>query len=442
MVEALLRGRTLSFNHRPNDARDENAFTYQEDGGIHIRDGIIIASGPYEKIAQSLPDTIEIIDHRPNLIMPGFIDTHAHYPQMQVIASYGTQLIEWLNKYTFPEELRFADNKHAAHISAAFLDVSLTHGTTTIAAYSTVHKGATAAFFDAALARNMRVLSGKTMMDRNAPAGLCDTPETSFDDSAALIETYHDKGRLSYVISPRFAITSTPEQLAMTRQLTRENPSCYLQTHVSENLDEIDFARSLYPSAKDYLDIYAHYELLHDKSLMGHSIHLSEREIDVMAETKAIAVFCPTSNLFLGSGLFNWQTLAQHNVRIATATDTGGGTNFSMLRTMDEAYKVQQLRGFSLSPLMSFYQITLGNAEALSLDDKIGRIEAGYEADLVVLNVNARPEMAIRYERIETLSEALFLLQTLGDDRTIDETYVMGKPMKEKAKKALIAPIL
>lgn len=437
MVEVILRGRVLSFERAPLHAEDTSAFNYFEDGAVHIRDGLVISKAAYEDVIKTTSKGIEVIDHRPHLIMPGFIDTHAHYPQMQVIASYGTQLIEWLNKYTFPEEMRFKDSAHAERVAAAFLDTSLMHGTTTVAAYSTVHKQATSAFFEAALARNMRVLSGKTMMDRNAPMGLCDTPETAYDDSKDLIQNYHDKGRISYVISPRFAITSTQEQLEITRQLMLENPTCYLQTHVSENRDEIDFACSLYPDAKDYLDIYAQYDLLHDKSLMGHSIHLGEREIDVMAETEAVAVFCPTSNLFLGSGLFHWKELAAKNVRIATATDTGGGTNFSMLRTMDEAYKVQQLNGFSLSPLMSFYQISLGNAEALSLDDKIGKIEKGYEADLVVLNANARPEMALRYERLETLAEELFLLQTLGDDRCIEETYVAGKAMKASASRVL-----
>lgn len=437
MVEVIIRGRILSFERQPNHIEDMEALNYIVDGAIHIRDGIIIDVDTFDHLAKTAPKEIGITDHRPHLITPGFIDTHAHYPQMQVIASYGTQLIDWLNKYTFPEELRFEDKTHAERIADAFLDTSLLHGTTTMAAYSTVHKGASSAFFEAALERNMRVLSGKTMMDRNAPAALCDTPETAFKESQELIEHYHNNGRLSYVISPRFAITSTPEQLEITRQLTLDNPTCYLQTHVSENLDEIALACSLFPNAKDYLDIYAHYDLLHDKSLMGHSIHLSDREIAVMAETQAVAVFCPTSNLFLGSGLFDWGKMREKSVRVSTATDTGGGTNFSMLRTMDEAYKVQQLNGFSLSPLLSFYQITLGNAEALSLEQKIGKIQKGHEADLVVLNASARPEMALRYERLETLAEELFLLQTLGDDRCIEEVYVMGKAMKASASRAL-----
>lgn len=433
MGEVIIRGRILSFERKPHNADDIEAFKFWDDGAILIRDGIVMDVDTFDQIAKTTPKEIDIVDHRPHLITPGFIDTHAHYPQMQVIASYGTQLIEWLNKYTFPEEMRFENKAHAERIAGAFLDTSLMHGTTTIAAYSTVHKEACSAFFEAALERNMCVLSGKTMMDRNAPTALCDTPETAFEDSAHLIEQYHCNGRLSYVISPRFAITSTPEQLEMTRQLTLDNPTCYLQTHVSENLDEIALACSLFPNAKDYLDIYAQYDLLHEKSLMGHAIHLNDRELAVMAETQAVAVFCPTSNLFLGSGLFDWGRMSERNVRVATATDTGGGTNFSMLRTMDEAYKVQQLIGFSLSPFMSFYQITLGNAEALSLDHKIGKIQKGYEADLVVLNAKARPEMELRSERLETLAEELFLLQTLGDDRCIEEVYVMGKAMKASA---------
>ncbi|MCP4048694.1 MAG: guanine deaminase, partial [Gammaproteobacteria bacterium] len=359
---------------------------------------------------------------------PGFIDAHIHFPQAQVIASWGAQLLDWLNTYTFPEETKFSDPQHAARIASSFMDELLRHGTTTAAAYCSVHSPSVDAYFGEANARNMRMIGGKVMMDRNAPQGVLDTPQSSYDDSKSLIEKWHGHARSSYAITPRFAITSTAGQLEMAQALVREHPDCYMQTHLSENHAEIETTAELYPNARDYLDIYQTYDLLGPRSLFGHCIHLKPRERAAMAETGSVAVFCPTSNLFLGSGLYDEAGLKAEGIITAIATDVGGGTNYSMLRTLDEGYKVLQLQRQQMNPLKSFYWITLGNARALSLEDKIGTLAAGSEADIVVLDASATPAMALRMQNVESLSEELFILQTLGDDRSIAQTYVAGNP--------------
>jgi guanine deaminase len=432
MTSTLLRGRTLTFLRWPGSTDDHGAFRYEEDGGLLLRDGKIIAAGAYAEVASQAGEGAKKIDHRPHLLLPGFIDVHAHFPQMQVIASYGAELLDWLNKYTFPEETKFRNAQHGRRIARLFLDEIVRHGTTTVAAYCSVHKQSAEAFFEESHARNMLNIAGKVMMDRNAPEGVLDTPQSGYDDSKALILEWHGKGRQRYAITPRFAITSSPEQLEMAGALMREHPDLHMQTHLSENHAEIAFTQELYPWSKDYTGIYEHYGLLGKKSLFGHCIHLSEREADALSDSGSVAVFCPTSNLFLGSGLFDYQRYRQRekSLRIATATDVGGGTNYSMLRTMDEGYKVIALNGEKLNPLASFWQMTLGNAEALSIADKIGTLDAGTDADIVVLDSRATPGMRLRMETVETLAEELFLLQTLGDDRAVREVYVAGKPAK------------
>ncbi|RFC66947.1 MULTISPECIES: guanine deaminase [Mesorhizobium] len=432
MSQTLLRGRTLSFHRWPESVEDRSAFSYEEDGAILIEDGRIVASGAYANVAGKAKADVKIVDHRPNLILPGFVDCHAHYPQMQVIASYGAELLDWLNKYTFPEETKFANPQHSRRIARVFLDELIRHGTTSVVAYCTVHKCSAEAFFAESHSRNMLNIAGKVMMDRNAPAGVLDTPQSSYDDTNALIAEWHGKGRQHYAVTPRFAITSSPEQMEMAGALMREHPNLHMQTHLSENHAEIAYTCELYPQAKDYTDVYAQYGLLGPRALFGHAIHLSDRERDALSDSGSVAVFCPTSNLFLGSGLFPYQENRQRAkpLRIATATDVGGGTNYSMLRTMDEAYKIIALQGEKLNPFASFWQLTRGNAEALSLADRIGTLEAGSDADLVVLNAKATPAMRLRMETIETLAEELFLLQTLGDDRAVSEVYVAGKPAK------------
>ena len=430
----LLRGRLLSFLRQPEDLGDEGSYLYHADGGLLIEDGTIAAVGDYADIRRRAPAAVETIDHRPHLIMPGFIDPHIHFPQMQVVGSYAGNLLEWLNTYTFVEEQRFADPGHAARIAGKFFDELVRYGTTTAVAYCSVHKASADAFFAESLRRNMRMVAGKVMMDRNAPSALCDTPESGYDDTKRVIADWHGRGRNHVAITPRFAITSTPAQMEMAQALAREYPDLHIQTHLSENPDEVRFAAELYPEARDYTDIYARYGLLGRRSLFGHCIHLSEREADAMSESGSIAVFCPTSNLFLGSGLFGLKRLERRAkpVRAAMATDIGGGTSYSMLRTLDEGYKVLQLQGDRMTPLESFYRMTRGNAEALFLEDRIGTLDAGSDADLVVLDAAAVPAMALKMEVVGTLAEELFLMQTMGDDRTIAETYVAGEPAKSR----------
>ncbi|MCO5064903.1 MAG: guanine deaminase [Rhizobiaceae bacterium] len=428
MSRTLLRGRTLSFRRWPESAGDLGALDYEEDGAILIEDGRILASGSYADVARKASGDAKIVDHRPHLLLPGFIDCHAHYPQMQVIASYGAELLDWLNKYTFPEETKFSNPQHSRRIARLFLDELIRHGTTSVAAYCSVHRSSAEAFFAESHSRNMLNIAGKVMMDRNAPKGVLDTPQSSYDDTKALIAEWHGKGRQHYALTPRFAITSSPEQMEMAGALMREHPDLHMQTHLSENHAEIAYACELYPEAKDYTDVYARYGLLGPRALFGHSIHLSERERDALSDSGSIAVFCPTSNLFLGSGLFPYLENRKRDkpLRIATATDVGGGTNYSMLRTMDEAYKIIALQGEKLNPFASFWQITRGNAEALSLSDRIGTLEAGSDADIVVLNARATPVMSLRMETVASLAEELFVLQTLGDDRAVAEVYVAG----------------
>jgi guanine deaminase len=431
MTLTLYRGRLLDFQNEPMDGEEGGGFRYIEDGALAVKDGIIVASGAYVELRLRNFEA-KIIDHRPHLLMPGFIDTHIHFPQMQVVGSYAGALLEWLNKYTFVEEQKFRVPAHADRIAGLFFDELIGNGTTTAVAYCSVHKESAEAFFAESERRNMRNIAGKVMMDRNAPPGLFDTPQSGYDDSKALIEKWHGRGRQLYAISPRFAITSTEAQLEMSQALVSENPDCYMQTHLSENHGEIEAVRQLFPKSKDYTDVYEHYGLLGDKSLFGHCIHLSEREAGAMSASGSVAVFCPTSNLFLGSGLFDLARLSEASrpVRVAVATDIGGGTSYSMLRTFDEAYKILNLQGQRYHPLRSFYQMTLGNALALSLQDKIGTLAAGSEADFVVLDARATSAMRLRMETVTSLSEELFLLQTMGDDRAVRQTYVAGKASK------------
>ncbi|WP_331371853.1 guanine deaminase [Sinorhizobium chiapasense] len=432
MTTTLIRGRLLSFNRAPQAIDDSAAYSYESDGALLIGDGVIKACGPYGLVKAEAPEGVTEIDHRPHLIMPGFIDTHLHFPQMQVMASYAANLLEWLNTYTFPEECRFVETAHAERVAVHFFDEMIRHGTTTAAAYCSVHKASADAFFAESLKRDMRMVAGKVMMDRNAPQGLLDTPQMSYDETRAVIAEWHGKGRNHVAITPRFAITSTPEQMEVAKLLAGEFPDLHIQTHLSENRDEITYTCELYPEAKDYTDVYARYGLLGRKSLFGHCIHLSDREADAMSETGSVAVFCPTSNLFLGSGLFPLRALTrrQKPVRVSVASDIGGGTSYSMLKTLDEAYKILQLQGERLNPFDSFYLMTRGNAEALSLVDRIGTLEPGTDADLTVLNMAATPAMALRAELVNSLADELFLLQTMGDDRAIVETYVAGRPSK------------
>jgi guanine deaminase len=425
----LLRGRTLTFHRKPNGGQDREAYAYETDGALLIEDGKITSRGTFDALHAAHPHAT-IIDHRPGLIVPGLIDPHIHYPQMQVVGSYAGSLLEWLNNYTFIEEQRFADRAHADRIADRFFDELIRYGTTTAVAFCSVHAHSADAFFEGAAKRNMAMAGGKVMMDREAPAALTDTAQSSYDDSKALIDKWHGKGRATYAITPRFAITSTPEQLEAAGTLAGEHSTCLIQSHLSENAGEIARVAELYPDDEDYTAVYERFGLLTDRALYGHCIHLAPRERAAMAEAGAVAVSCPTSNLFLGSGLFAHRQLESEAVRIAYATDIGGGTSYSMLRTMDVGYKVAQLHGDRMHPLETFYAMTLGNAQALQMEHKIGTLDVGTDADIVVLNASAMPAAALKMERVETLAEELFLMQTLADNRMVVETYVAGVPLK------------
>ncbi len=431
MTEILLRGRVLSFLREPEGPNDTDAFTYIEDGAILVRNGLIKTTGTYDEVSVEAADA-EVRDHRPCLLLPGFIDAHIHFPQVQVVASWGAQLLDWLNGYTFPAESDYADAQHARRMARQFCTMLTDHGTTTAVAFCSSHKGSAEALFAEAADLDMRIIAGKTMMDRNAPDTVLDTPQSGYDDSKALIAEWHGKGRAHYAITPRFAITSSPEQMEMTQAVAQEHPECYVQTHLSENHAEIALTAELYPETRDYLDVYERYRLVGPRTLLGHAIHLKERELAALAEYGAHPVFCPTSNLFLGSGLFDDAGLRARGIQSGIATDIGGGTSYSMLQTLNEGYKILQLQNQTLHAFRAFYWITRGNAEILDLADRIGTLEPGSEADIVVLDVRSTPAMALRADRSESLAEDLFILQMMGDDRAIAETYVAGHPQKEE----------
>lgn len=421
MNQRLIRGEVVSF-----DAEDAPP-THLQDGAVLVRDGRIAAVGDWAALADP---AIAVDDWRGRIVMPGFIDPHIHFPQAQATAAYGEQLLEWLQAHVFPEEARFADPAHAAAHAPRFFDALIAHGTTTACAFGSSHPQAMDAWFAEAERRGLRMIGGKVMMDRNAPDAVLDTAERGAEETAALIARWHGRGRLGVAISPRFAITSTPEQMRLAGELAAAHPDALIQTHLAENRAEIDFACSLYPQARDYADIYARFGLLGPRSLMGHCIHLSQRERAAMAEAGAVAVFCPTSNLFLGSGLFDLHGLRAQGVRTAVATDIGAGTNWGIPATLGAAYQIGQLQGRSLHPFAAFAMATAGNAAALGLSDRIGRVAPGHEADLVVLDPAATRQMRLRAERAETLADRLFLIQTLGDDRAVAQVYVGGEPAK------------
>ncbi|UTW48767.1 guanine deaminase [Bacterioplanoides sp. SCSIO 12839] len=427
----VYRASILHFLDDPDKA-GEQAYEFFEDGALVVEDGKVIKTGPFTDIQKDLPEHVEMVDYSGHLIMPGMIDTHIHFPQVEVIASYGEQLLDWLNNYTFPAERQFEDKEYASRIANLFLDELVKCGTTTALVFGTVHKQSVDAFFEASEQRNTRMICGKVMMNRNAPEFLCDDVESSYNDSKELIERWHGNGRQLYAVTPRFAITSTPEQLEKAGQLLEEHPDVYMQTHISENKDEVAFVQELFPESKDYLDVYDQYNLLGKRSVFAHGIHLTPREHERFRDTGSSVSFCPTSNLFLGSGLLDIAELEKEQVAYSVATDVGGGTSFSMLQTLNEAYKVCQLRGNKLSALKSLYLATLGNARTLQLDDKIGSFNAGNEADFIVMDFNSTPLMALKQSKCKTLAEKLFAMIILGDDRTVKSTYVAGQKLHSR----------
>ncbi len=428
-MKLIVRGRIFSFKRAPVSIHDSDSYIYLEDGLLFIENDKIISMMPYSDLKENLQE-MNFVDFRPNLIMPGFIDTHNHFPQLQVIASYGTQLIDWLEKYTFPAEGKFSDYDFSVKMARLFIKTLIDNGTTSSVSFCSVHKESVEALFKEAEKYDMCMIAGKVMMDRNAPNKVLDTPQDSYDDSKYLIRKWHKRKRFRYAISPRFGITSTPSQLELAGALKNEFNDCFVQTHISENQYEIELTLSLFPERKNYFDIYMHNGLVGSRSLLGHAIHLNSYERDQMSETETVAVHCPTSNLFLGSGLFDLVDFKRRGIRTAIASDTGGGTSHGMLQTLADAYKIQQLRAFSLNPLESFYWVTLGNARALGLSQEIGSFETGSFADFVVLNSHATPLSQTRMKTCESLPEELFILQTLGDDRFIESVYIAGKKQK------------
>ena len=417
-------------------------YEFYDDGILVLdNDGHILDAGDYNQIVAKYRLSVsEITDFRGRFILPGFIDTHIHYPQAEIIAAYGEQLVHWLEKYAYPAESRYADIVYARAVSRFFLSELLRNGVTTALIFGSAHKASIDALFTEADKLNLRIIAGKVMMDRNAPDNLLDTPETAKADNEALIAAWHKKNRIQYAITPRFAITSSTEQLSIAGQLYHAHDDLYLQTHVAENLNEISLAKKLYPTAKSYLHVYANFGLVGPRSIFAHGIHLTEDEFDLLAEKKAALSFCPTSNLFLGSGLFNFNKVHQKNILLGLGSDVGAGTSFSMFQTMNEAYKVVQLHQTInqqsgnkalLTPFKAFYLATLGAARALYLDNKLGSFLPGKEGDFIVLNPEATPILKFRMLNTQSLAERLFVLMMLADDRSIESVYIMGRRWHE-----------
>jgi guanine deaminase len=431
-TQTAIRSALLDFVADPFYVTEWESIRYIPDGLLVLENGRVKDIGAYEALKDQYPN-LSITSYPEMLIIPGLIDTHIHFPQMEMIAAYGEQLLEWLNQYTYPTERKFKDKTYAQKVANLFLKELLRNGTTTALVFAAVFPESVDALFEAAESFNVRMIAGKVMMDRNAPSFLTDTPESSYKDSKSLIEKWHKKGRLLYAVTPRFAPTSSPEQLRLAGKLLQEYPDVYLQTHISENLNEVAWAKELFPNCQGYLNVYDQAGLVGDRSVFAHGIHLTDQEFQRLSEAKSAIAFCPTSNLFLGSGLFKIEQAKskKHPVKVGFGTDIGAGTSFSILQTANEAYKVAQLRQQKLSPFQALFLATLGGAKALSLENYIGNFDLGKEADFVVLDLRSTPLIAFRNPEaiptsLEELAERVFSLLIMGDDRAIRATYIMG----------------
>jgi len=416
----------------PAEVGVDASYNYIPDGMLVVDGSMVVAIGQHSDVADTLPAGTPVEDYSGSLITPGFIDTHIHFPQLDMIASYGEQLLDWLQKYTFPEEEKFADPKHAAECAEVFIEELLRNGTTSALVYGSVHKQSVDALFAAAYARNMRLVAGKALMDRNVPDAVRDTPESGDKDSRDLIAAWHGKGRLGYAVTPRFAPACSDEQMSLAGKLLEEYPGVLMHTHLSENTAEIDWVKDLYPDAKGYLDVYDKFGLLTNRSVFAHCIHLNGEEHQCMAEAGAAISYCPTSNLFLGSGLFNLKEAEKYGVDVGLGSDVGAGTSFSMLQTMGEAYKVCHLKNHKLNPFKAFYLATLGGAKALCMDDRVGSFDVGKEADFLILDMESTPLLSRRLPHCKTIDETLFVLMMLADDRAISHTYIAGEKRYSK----------
>ena len=427
-----MRGHAVSFTGDP--FFDADAFVDISDALIVSQDGVITVFGPYAEVADQVPAGVEVTHYPDGLICAGFVDTHIHYVQTGIIGAFGSQLIDWLNHYTFIEEQRFADTAHAAEVARIYFDELLRNGTTTALTFCAMYPTSVDAFFEESLRRGTLMIGGKVMMDRNAPDALLDTAQSSYEQSKALIERWHGNGRNHYAITPRFAPTSTPDQLRAAGTLWSESPGTFVHTHVSENVSEIQWVASLFPDRQGYLDVYDHYGLLGRRSVLAHGVHLTARERRRVHETGSAVSHCPTSNLFLGSGLFHVHDAKdpRHPMYVGLGTDIGAGTSFSILQTMNEAYKVAELNVYPMNSIKTFYLATLGGAQALDLDDRIGSLAVGKDADFVVLDPKATPLLDYRSSRAESTEELLFVLSIMADDRSVAATYVAGRPAYQR----------
>ncbi|MGB3296848.1 MAG: guanine deaminase [Phormidesmis sp.] len=442
-----IRGSFLDFVDDPFYQPEAECVRYIKDGLLVIENGHVKAFGPYADL-QSDYRQVPTEVYAERLMMPGFIDTHIHYPQTEMIAAYGEQLLEWLDQYVFPTEGKFQDKDYADKVADVFLDQLLRNGTTTALVFAAVFPQSVEAFFEAAERRHLCMIAGKVMMDRNAPDYLCDTADSAYQETKALIQKWHKKGRLRYAVTPRFAITSTDEQLQRAGELLNEFPDVYMHTHISENVNEVAWVEALFPDCEGYLDAYDQAGLVKERCVFAHGVHLTEGEFQRLAAAGSAIAFCPTSNLFLGSGLFKIEQAksAQHPVKVGLGTDVGGGTSFSMLQTANEAYKVAQLRGQKLSPFRALFLATLGGARALCLEDTLGNFEIGKEADFIVLNPRATPLMAFRNSpdspsNLAELGDRIFSLMMMGDDRTVESTYVLGE-LAYSVSEGSVAPMM
>lgn len=425
----IVKANILTFIDDPFKVGDEAAYRYIKNGGVFIEKGIIQAVDDFDILMKKIGNTVEVVDFSGNLLMPGFIDTHVHYPQTPMIAGYGEQLLEWLEKYTFPTELKFKDKAYAVSVAKKFLKFSLMAGTTTSVVYGTVYKDSVDAFFEESERLGTRMLCGKVWMDRNAPEDLLDNAETAYIDSKALIEKWHKKGRQLYVITPRFAPSCSGEQLQKAGELYQEYDDLYIQTHLCENKGEIAWVKELFPDRKSYTDVYDYYGLVQKRAIFGHCVHFNDDDYKTLHNQDASISHCPTSNLFLGSGLFdiNRAKKGAYPVRLGLGTDIGAGTSFCHLQTLNEAYKVAQLRGQKLTAIQGMYLATRGGAESLSLENTIGSIQPECEADMVVLDLRSTPLLDYRMSQNKHLEESLFTEMIMADDRAIKATIVNGK---------------
>lgn len=408
----------------PREGDEQGSVEYLEDGLLIVEDGRVSAIGAYTDAPRG---DLNVIELRGKLVVPGFVDCHVHYPQVDMIGSYGTQLLEWLEHYAYPEEQKFADLEHAERVAKFFVDALLQNGTTTALVFATVHAQSADAMFAAAREQRMRLITGKVLMDFGCPEALRDSPEAAYKESRELIEKWHGVDRLGYAITPRFALTSSDAQLRAAGRLAREFPEVHVHTHLAENAEEIAAVAKRFPTSDSYLDVYTEHNLVRDRSVFAHCLHLDDADRSVMAERRASAAFCPSSNLFLGSGLFDLAAMDRAGIRVGIGSDVGGGTSLSALRTLGDGYKVLQLNGQSLSGFQALYLATLGGARALSLDAEIGNFSVGKEADFVVLDPPGNSMSARRLQTTVDVSEQFFALMTLGEAEVVHSTYVLGK---------------